>query len=535
MNVFDYAWNSDIVTGKRKADKPDLITFANTHLFVYLLNNAIERKESVMIHCDVDVDGIGTGYILGRFIEAAGGLKPSYIINKSKEHGINEKHVNYFKNNKTDLLIIVDSGSNDIEYIKNMNCNVLVIDHHEVEHSDLKGITNDGKHSYAIINNTIQCFNFDVIKKYFNKINTETFEKLKEYVVDDRMSCGLVIYELLRVYQELFKLGNILENLRLYQWVGITLFTDEIELNNERNQWYVEHTVNKDEVESNLNILIKELNPYKYRLDKSFICYTLAPTFNRAIRAEKSSEALDIVINHPEQVSKLSVYRKSQDIAIEKSIEGAYFGDTYVIKDNTYTGISNNYSGVVGSRLCGDYNKNAFVYHVDSEGIAKGSFRGRINNLNYLEFINSNNLGIAQGHKSAFGLKCKSENVHNLMQSLQAYESQYQDKLTYGGYKYLLTAGVLNEIERGLFVIEDIEKFKKDWGIWSLAVGNSRVSNKEQILLTVSIQDVKLCDTKGKIYIYDILGLKCKAFKPISDKILNIYAEYSTEIDLYIK
>ena len=234
-------------------------------------------------------------------------------------------------------------------------------------------------------------------------------------------------------------------------------------------------------------------------------------------------------------MSKLSVYRKSQDIAIEKSIEGAYFGDTYVIKDNTYTGISNNYSGVVGSRLCGDYNKNAFVYHVDSEGIAKGSFRGRINNLNYLEFINSNNLGIAQGHKSAFGLKCKSENVHNLMQSLQAYESQYQDKLTYGGYKYLLTAGVLNEIERGLFVIEDIEKFKKDWGIWSLAVGNSRVSNKEQILLTVSIQDVKLCDTKGKIYIYDILGLKCKAFKPISDKILNIYAEYSTEIDLYIK
>ena len=166
MNVFDYAWNSDIVTGKRKADKPDLITFANTHLFVYLLNNAIERKESVMIHCDVDVDGIGTGYILGRFIEAAGGLKPSYIINKSKEHGINEKHVNYFKNNKIDLLIIVDSGSNDIEYIKNMNCNVLVIDHHEVEHSDLKGITNDGKHSYAIINNTIQCFNFDVIKKY---------------------------------------------------------------------------------------------------------------------------------------------------------------------------------------------------------------------------------------------------------------------------------------------------------------------------------------------------------------------------------
>ena len=67
------------------------------------------------------------------------------------------------------------------------------------------------------------------IKELYKSLNGNTEEnQLTSYKSDDRMSCGLVVYELLRIYQYIYHLGDVLENLRLYQWSGVTLFTDSI-------------------------------------------------------------------------------------------------------------------------------------------------------------------------------------------------------------------------------------------------------------------------------------------------------------------
>jgi len=42
------------------------------------------------------------------------------------------------------------------------------------------------------------------------------------------MSCGLTSYELYRLYSVAYKLGPMLENMMLYQWSAVTLFTDAI-------------------------------------------------------------------------------------------------------------------------------------------------------------------------------------------------------------------------------------------------------------------------------------------------------------------
>ena len=53
--------------------------------------------------------------------------------------------------------------------------------------------------------------------------------------------------------------------------------------------------------------------------------------------------------------------------------------------------------------------------------------------------------------------------------------------------------------------------------------------------------DLTLKNTKGKLFIYDVLGgtanggLECKAFKPIQGGYCNIYAEYSNELELFIR
>ena len=144
-SVFDYKWGNKEVTGEERPEKPGFANFINSHKFVTMLNKHIALKSMIAIHCDVDVDGIGTGYILGRFIQQLTNQRPIYIINRDKEHGISQRHVDYFKGRGLGLMIIVDSSSNELDVIKGFDCDVLVIDHHEISHTELCGKTNDGK------------------------------------------------------------------------------------------------------------------------------------------------------------------------------------------------------------------------------------------------------------------------------------------------------------------------------------------------------------------------------------------------------
>ena len=99
----------------------------------------------------------------------------------------------------------------------------------------------------------------------------------------------------------------------------------------------------------------------------------------------------------------------------------------------------------------------------------------------------------------------------------------------------LVTAGRLNSTEPGKFLIDNIEDFKKQGGIWKLGTGNSKLNSEEQIFITVSSADAVLEEQIGKLYIYNVLGLRCKAFAPVTKPVINIYVEYSRQIECYIK
>jgi len=66
------------------------------------------------------------------------------------------------------------------------------------------------------------------------------------------MSGALVLYEVLRVYERIYKVGKIIENAMLYQWVGVTLLTDAVVLGITRNQWYIDKTMGNMDVEVGL-------------------------------------------------------------------------------------------------------------------------------------------------------------------------------------------------------------------------------------------------------------------------------------------
>lgn len=535
-------WKFSTVTGDTEPSLPSLCIFYNIVKAIKLLNKHVENNNSIGFHSDVDVDGIGTTYILKRFLLNQGSNKHLLLINKDKIHGIQMKHVEYFKKRPIDLLIITDSSCNEIDIIKQFNCDVLVIDHHELLHRDLSGKCNDGIHEYVIVNNTIDNFNFEEDEMWLSKKNNTAFNNIEMYKGTNDMSCGLEVYELLRIYSICFANEKVLENLLLFQWVGITLFTDAINTLNDRNQWYMSKTVHNSDTEATLRTLMSSITRYKASLDKSYINYTFAPLINKAIRAGESAKALSLVINNPSKIMELDVYKELQQEAIEKSIyvttnnngiqtkcEKA-FNKPYILMDISALNINPNYTGVIASKLGGEHNKNSAIYVVLEDGLCKGSFRGRYQNIDYRKYFAEFSEDIyAQGHPTAFGFKLKFEQLEYLMQTLQSIEPSEEIK------PYITIGNIPDKEHYGVYHVESLDEFKRQGYIWRLAIGNSKVASKDEIYLKVHCNDISLKEIKGKLYLYDVLGVECKAFKALQGEYFNVYVEFTNEVNFYIR
>lgn len=535
-------WELKSVTGDVKPEKPQFCIFNNCTLALEMLKKHVDRNSKICLHTDVDVDGIGTTYILKKTLENLGSNNHILLINKDKVHGIQQKHVDYFKINPIDLMIITDSSSNEINTIKQFNCDVLCIDHHDLLHNDLYGKCNDGIHEYIIVNNTIGNSNQDKDNLWLRSKNISAFEQLNNYTGDSDMSCGLVVYELLRLYCECFANPKLLENLMLYQWVGITLITDVINTLNERNQWYLYKTCFNMDVEPSLRVMMKSINSFKATLDKSYIGYTFAPLINKAIRAGASNVALSTVINNPSGILNLQQYAKLQQEVIEKvcNVETVNedtgvrvllprkFKQPAISLDIGQFEVSPNYSGVIASRLSGDNGKNAAVYIME-DNLCRGSFRGKYKIVDYRSYFEKLSDDVyAQGHPGAFGFRLKPEQLKHLMDNISSIEPT-------GEEKPWLTAGNMSPDEYGKYHITSIDEFKRHGYLWRIAIGNSKVTSNDEINIRVKASDVVLKATRGKLFIYDVLGMECKAFHLLNGKYFNIYAEYTNEINMFIR
>ena len=543
LNILQEKWKLKSVWGEKKPEIPSMCIFNNISEALDMLHKHIMLNSLMCFHTDVDVDGIGTTYIFKKSLENLGSNNHILLINKDKIHGIQQKHVDYFNNKRLDLMIITDSSCNEIDIIKQFNCDVLVIDHHELLHDDLCGTCNDGVHKYVIVNNTISNSNQERDNLWLRSKNISAFENIEPYIGNSDMSCGLVVYELLRVYCECFANPKLLENMLLFQWVGVTLFTDVINTLNDRNQWYLDKTVFNMDTEASIRIMMQNINKFKASLDKSYIQYSFAPLINKTIRAGESSKALSTVINSPGNVTELSLYNELQQSAVDKVINVEYiepetgirriakrtFNQKNIVLDISKLGISPNYSGVIASRLAGDNSKNTAVYIMTETGLCKGSFRGKYKDVDYRKyFADYSNDIYAQGHPGAFGFELTQEQLDSIMNTLYTIEPD-EDK------KPWLTLGNMKPEEYGIYHINSLDEFKRQGYIWMIATGNAKVTSRDEIVIRVKASDVVLKSTVGKLFIYDVLGMECKAFKPLSGEYFNVYIEYTNEISMYIR
>lgn len=492
---------SSIITEDVDIPEPDLMQFKNSDIALNMLLKHIKNRSKVSLLADVDMDGIGSAYVVYHFLSAlglSGCIKP--CINKDRVHGVSEKHINYINNAvKPDLFIIVDSSSNDIDYISKMSCDVLVIDHHNLK-LDQEGFGNTLSGSYCIISNILSNLQAD-------------------------MSGCQVCYEFFRFVEHKLNLSDsnsILKNQLLYQIVGVTLLSDAVILNNKRNQWYIQNTLCNFNINETLKIILKNLNKYEKYLTKSFIQFKLVPLFNKAIRAGNSSLALDIFLNRPEDCNSLLEFSKLQDLVLDTNFNNYQIIDnvTFSNLDNTYTNA--NYAGVLAQRLVNETNRSSIAFK-KVDGFYSGSFRGLCAGLDYRSALDS--VGIqSQGHNTAFGIKFTYDKLDVIKSTIMDLEKDYKQS-------YFMSIAC----DGGDFRLNTFNELILNRNLLKLSYANKNLSSSEQLLVKLPKSLLVNTSKSVKYSTYSLGDFSCVSFENELTDYVILYCEYTTEVRLFIR
>jgi len=113
------------------------------------IKKAIEKKESILLYGDYDVDGITSVALLNIVLTSMGAKTTTYIPNRLEEgYGLNIKAVKLAHRKKNSLIITADCGISahkEIELANSLGIDVIITDHHEIKSEILP-------RAFAIIN-----------------------------------------------------------------------------------------------------------------------------------------------------------------------------------------------------------------------------------------------------------------------------------------------------------------------------------------------------------------------------------------------
>ncbi len=115
---------------------PDPADLKGLSAAVALIQEALERSESVAICCDFDVDGLSGGAQLAHFLTALGMHVEVFVPDRFKDgYGLNSGAVRKIAQGGFKLLVAIDFGTtaiNELKLARELGLKTIVIDHHVV-------------------------------------------------------------------------------------------------------------------------------------------------------------------------------------------------------------------------------------------------------------------------------------------------------------------------------------------------------------------------------------------------------------------
>jgi len=347
------------------------------------INEAVKRKEKVIVFGDYDVDGITSLAIFHEFTKDFGNTFSFYIPHRVKEgYGLNQEIINKAKKDNVKLIIAFDCGTNSYEEIKLANSfgiDVVVVDHHCPSDHKLE--------SLALINPKRK----DSIYPFLD------------------LSAGALSFKLLQALRK----DSCFQVLDL---VVLSLVCDVVPLRGENRTLFKQGIeVIKRSNRPAIKALCKVSGIKQHNIDIFHIGYILGPRINASGRIAHAKDSLKLFLTDSGSEAEAIAAKLSEYNKLRKGIESKILKEAdqrlqntieknqqaiIVSGDNWHVGVL----GIVASRLADKYYRPSFVISFDDK-VGVGSARS-IEGLHLIDILEkcSESLLLYGGHRKAAGM-----------------------------------------------------------------------------------------------------------------------------------
>ncbi len=368
---------------------------------------AIKANETIVIYSDYDCDGIPGAVVLHDFFKAVGYQNfHNYIPHRHYDgFGLSAKAVLSIKEKYNPTLIItIDCGTTDIEAVKQareQNIEVIITDHHEPKE--------ELPDAPAVVNPKVG--------------NTYPFTGL----------CGAgVIFKLV---QALIARGGFAIPAGLEKWwldmVGVATIADMVPLVDENRVFatYGLKVLRKTRRPGLQKLLRKQKVDPRY-LSEDDIGFTIGPRINAASRMDTPEDAFSLLATTDEaeaetrmlHLEKLNTERKSAVAQMTKELHKRLelkenIPDVFAMGNPEWRP---SLVGLAANKLAEEYNRPAFLWGKDGNGMFKGSCRsgGNVSVVRLMEATPEIFYEFG-GHHASGGFTVREEKIHYFAESLQ--------------------------------------------------------------------------------------------------------------------
>ena len=397
------------------ADMADSMLFKNMPQVVNRCIQAVLNHESILIFGDNDVDGVTSTTLVYLFYSQLG-ANIRYFLPRRKEdgHGFNDETVNAaLAAGKPNLMITVDcgmSGYKEVENLKTMGIDVIIVDHH---------MATDILPDTLILNpkmpeDTFPHKDLAAVGVTFHLVDALIQEAKKNHIYESMQISPPELYDML----DLVCLGTIADVVpllgenRMFVSVGLEVI--------------------RKRKRAGIAALLSDVGADEHYITERTICYRLAPRINAAGRMGDPNECVELLTayryttaqkyaeslenyNHLRQNAEAAMINEATAMAQQQVLEGRKI--IVIAKENWQQGIL----GIISSRILDKFYKPTVVISIE-DGRGRGSARSP-EGFSILDAFTSCKelLDDFGGHHSAAGLNLKAELIPELEQRLEKY------------------------------------------------------------------------------------------------------------------
>ena len=382
-----------------------------------LITRARDEEWDVLVYGDYDADGVCAATIMGGALNDFGVNVRVFVPERKNGYGVTVAAIDeIFEEYFPQLVITVDCGisnAEEVEYLKESGCEVIVTDHHELPE------------------NIPDCI----------CINPKFADG---YPYDNLCGAGVA-----------FKVACALCGKSAYKYLdfaALATVADSVPLTGENRDIVAEglRLINTSPRKCFTNFLTKSQDG----TDAHTLAFTIAPKINAAGRMGDAASALKLFTETDEKAvfdlsARLTAYNQERQLRCDElynqakaklSLRVAY-GRVIMLWDESW---NSGFVGIVAARLVEEYGRPVILF-VNNNGTLKGSARS-IEGVNIFDALKACSEFISEfgGHSQAAGVNVTEENFALLEEALNDYMER-----TYTAEDFIPTLHVSGTLEEG--------------------------------------------------------------------------------------